>query len=294
MNTISLHYNQTTAELSPKGAQLISFRTDDQREMIWQGAAEIWDQHAPVLFPVCGRVRNGHIKIRDKTYPMQMHGFAHTSDFSIGTKGDDHVEFVLCSNETSKKMYPFDFMLHIIYQLKDRGWTTRFIIKNLSSDPMPVCLGGHPGFICPMEKNSVFNDYCIIFPLKEKQAVLSVLQNGLVGEAEPFAELASGRVISLDHAYFDKKDTLIFSGINSRHVFLIHKTTGHGICLSFPFMETLSVWTRPWMHADYICLEPWHGLPGRESDGDSFEEKPFITMIGPNETYSTWFTAGCI
>ena len=72
---------------------------------------------------------------------------------------------------------------------------------------------------------------------------------------------------------------------------LVHRDSGRGLRFDFPKMEVLAVWTKPGAQADYLCLEPWHGMPGRVQDSDNFEDKPYVTLLAPGNVFSAWFTA---
>ena len=60
--------------------------------------------------------------------------------------------------------------------------------------------------------------------------------------------------------------------------------------MDFPKMEVLAVWTKHGQHADYLCLEPWHGMPARSEDIGPFEDKLFVTLLQPGHCYKAWFT----
>lgn len=143
------HYGDSHAEVRLLGAQICSFHGSDGREIIWQADPAVWAQHAPVLFPVCGSVKDDHVKIGGISYPMRKHGFTREASFEIGKQGDDFVELVLGPTEASKEMYPFDFRFHVTYSLFENGYTTTFLVENRSNRVMPFCVGGHPAFICP-------------------------------------------------------------------------------------------------------------------------------------------------
>ena len=294
MAEISLRYGNTTATVRTKGAQLTSFKAADGREVIWQADPSVWPQYTPVLFPICGAVRNDRIVIAGREYPMTKHGFTRNPEFAVSHVGDDFVDLVLTPTEESKPMYPFDFAFHVTYRLFEGGYTTTFLVENRSDRVMPMCVGGHPGFACPMEAGAAFEDYQLVFARPEKNETLQVLPGGLMGDPQPLPELREGRVLPLSHDYFDQRDSLIFAGLNSRSVDLVHKTSGHGIRFDFPKMEVLTVWTMPGTHGDYLCLEPWHGMPGRAQDSDNFEDKPYVTLLQPGKVYTTWFTTTVI
>ena len=294
MAEFKLAYGSTTATVRQKGAQITSFKGADGREVIWQADPEVWAQHAPVLFPVCGSVRDNKIKIGGTFYPMPKHGFTRNPEFERGHLGEDFVDLVLRDSPETREMYPFSFAFHVTYRLFEGGYTTTFLVENKSDRVMPMCVGGHPGFICPMEPGAAFEDYRLVFA-KQESGQNTLAPNGYLADGtEQLTELIDGRVLPLSHALFDARDALIFAGLNSRSVELVHKDSGRGLRFDFPKMEVLAVWTMPRANADYICLEPWHGMPGRVQDSDNFEDKPYVTLLQPGRVYTTWFTATLI
>lgn len=290
MELITLQYGKTTAKVRTKGAQITSFKGADGKERIWQADPEIWGQHAPVLFPLCGSVRDGRILIDGEAYPMTKHGFTREPDFSVAGLGADYVDLVLTDSEQTRNMYPFAFAFHVIYQLFENGYTTTFRIENRSDRVMPCCVGGHPAYIVPMEEGASYDDYQIVFEKKEN-GINTLAPNGyLVDGEEKLSELRDGQVLPLNHALFDERDALLFVGLESRSVDLVHKTSGHGLRFEFPKMEVLAIWSMPKKNGDYVCLEPWHGMPGRAQDSDNFEDKPYVTMLPAGQVFTAWFT----
>ena len=59
----TLHCGDTTARVRQKGAQMTSFKGNDNREVIWQADPAVWGNHAPVLFPICGTAKDNHVII---------------------------------------------------------------------------------------------------------------------------------------------------------------------------------------------------------------------------------------
>ena len=294
MAEYELRYGNTRARVTTAGAQITSFKGCDGREVIWQADPKVWAQHTPVLFPVCGSVRDNRIRIDGVFYPMTKHGFTRGSEFRAAHTGEDFIDLVLTPHEDSRRMYPFEFAFHVTYRLFENGYTTTFLVENLSTRVMPFCLGGHPGFNCPMEESSAFEDYILRFE-KPETGMNSLAPGGyLIRGAEKLAAFTDEKTLPLSHSLFDERDALIFAGLNSRTVELVHKQHGRGIRFSFPKMEVLAVWSKPGANAPYVCLEPWHGMPGREEDGDDFETKPYVTLLKPGMVYTSWFTASLI
>jgi len=294
MANIELKYGKSTAVVRTKGAQIISFKAEDGCEVLWQADPNVWAQHTPVLFPVCGSVRDGRITIDGVSYPMNKHGFVRNPDFEIAKQGEDFVELVLTPTEESKPMYPFDFVFHVTHTLVENGYPTTFLVENKSEKVMPFCVGGHPGFNVPMEEGAAFTDYQLVFPEVEDGKNSLAPGGYLISGYEYLPEFHHSQVLPLKHELFDERDALIFTELKSRSVKLVHKDSGKGIHFAFPKMEVLAVWTMPHKNAPYLCLEPWHGMPSTADGTDNFEDKAFVTMLEPGMCYKTWFTATLI
>ena len=291
---ITLKCGGASAEIQLRGGQIASWKTPDGQERLWQADPAVWAQHAPVLFPVCGTAKDGKIRIAGVTYPMTKHGFTRNPDFALVRKGEDFAELALGPTEESKPMYPFDFCFHVIYTLKENGFRTTFLVENKSDRDMPFCVGGHPGFICPMEDGASFDDYELVFPEKEDGWSALAPGGGCIDGGETLECLRDEGRISLNHALFDEHDALILTHVKSRSVCLVRKGTGRGLRFDFPKMEVLAVWSKPGANADYVCLEPWHGMPDTADCTGNFEDKPFVTILKPGECWQGGFEATAI
>jgi len=292
MSYIHLRYSNTIATIAQKGAQMVSFKGENGREMIWQADPAVWASHAPVLFPVCGKTKDEQVIIEGVAYPMAKHGFARNADFSIAKVGDDFVDLVLTPTPESKPQYPFDFVFHVVYTLRKNGFRTDFIVENKSDKVMPFCVGGHPAFIVPMEDGAVYTDYQVVFPYRETGRSLLV-PGGLI-DGEEIIPLENGTTLPLCHQWFDSRDTLVFAEANSRSVELVHKVSGKGLRISYPKMEVLAIWSMPNKNADYVCLEPWHGTPGLVNESGKFEEKPYVTLLQPGMSHQCGYEVDLI
>ena len=292
MSYIHLKCGNTTAIIAQKGAQMVSFKGENGREVIWQADSNVWASHAPVLFPVCGKTKDEQVIIDGVTYPMTKHGFARNADFTIEKVGDDFVDLILTPTPESKPLYPFDFVFHVIYTLRKNGFRTDFIVENKSDRVMPFCVGGHPAFIVPMEDSAVYTDYQVVFPHRETGRSLLV-PGGLI-DGEEIIPLENGTTLPLGHHWFDSRDTLVFAEANSRSVDLVHKVSGKGLRISYPKMEVLAIWSMPNKNADYVCLEPWHGTPGLVNESGKFEEKPYATLLQPGMSHQCGYEVDLI
>src|ERR1700743_3956033 len=102
------------ATVSARGAELCALKNVDGLELIWQAGPQ-WPRHAPLLFPIVGRLKNDQLRHRGKTYPMKQHGFARDMRFEWVERAAASCTLVLVDNEETRGRYPFAFRLVISF-----------------------------------------------------------------------------------------------------------------------------------------------------------------------------------
>jgi galactose mutarotase-like enzyme len=80
------------------------------------------------------------------------------------------------------------------------------------------------------------------------------------------------------------EDALVFANINFKWVRLRKKNQAKGIKVVFKDYPHLALWSKP--GADYVCIEPWLGLPDMEDESIDLLEKSTYKTIHPNEQFS--------
>ena len=86
-------------------------------EYLWQGDEASWAGQTPVLFPICGRLRDGYYTYEGERYEMAIHGFARKMEMTVEEKTDTAITFRLTENEESRRQYPFSFVYRVRYSL---------------------------------------------------------------------------------------------------------------------------------------------------------------------------------
>ena len=94
----------------------------------------------PFLFPVFGRTPE------DSIYPMEIHGFGHTSVWNVISETEDTLRIELIANEDTKKVYPFEFRVELMFSIADGRLTIHQIYENTGEKVMPYAFGFHPYF----------------------------------------------------------------------------------------------------------------------------------------------------
>src|ERR1700758_2949936 len=106
-----------SATVLAHGAELCSLKTADGLELLWQAGPE-WRRHAPLLFPIVGKLKNDELRHRGQTYRMTQHGFARDHRFEWAVREPDRCTLVLTDNAVTRERYPFAFRLSVSYALQ--------------------------------------------------------------------------------------------------------------------------------------------------------------------------------
>ena len=272
---ITLKFNNDTADIAYMGAELISYKKDG-KQVIWQGDERFWLGHAPVLFPICGGLKDDIYCLDGKKYTLAKHGFSRKQPFSLVESSQNSATFVLTESEKSKESFPFNFRLYIKYTLAD-SLTVEYIVHNTDEKDMYFTIGAHEGYAL----EDKFENYSIVFE-KEEDLHAQVLDGNLLNHE--YISLGEGqKELKLDYKYFEI-DALVFKDIKSRKVWLKHQEKGKQLQVEFDDFKHLLLWTKP--NAPYICIEPWIALPDYVDAECDITKKPDVVKLSSNEQKS--------
>lgn len=288
--SVPLRCGPLSAQADPMGAELISLRDGGGTEYLWGGDPASWTGRNPNLFPIVGGLKDDSAHFGGVPIRLSRHGFARRSLFTVRETGEDFVVFSLRESPQTLSQYPFPFHLQIRHQLTEGGFWTQFTVENSGSGPLPFCVGGHTAFRCPLRPGERFEDYQLLFDRREEAGRIPLSPQGRLLYDRRENALADGRRIPLDHALFDEADTLIFEGLHSSSVRLVHTPTGKGVSMDFSQFPMVAFWTKPGANAPFLCLEPWHGCAALEGEDGEFAHKPHAILLSPGESRSLRYT----
>ena len=243
------------ATIKAHGAELCSLKDAQGVELIWQAGAA-WPRHAPLLFPIVGRLVNDEMRHRGKTYRMTQHGFARDSRFAWAERGDNSCTLVLEDSEATRALYPFAFRLAVTYTLDEVGLDVVLKIVNTGEETLPASLGGHPAFNWPLQSGMSKEDYALTFTNEESSPVRRVDGGLLLAATDPSP--VRGAVLPLSESLFTV-DAVIFDRINSHAVrYAAGQGAGPWLRMSWSGFRELGIWSKP-TGAPFLCIEPWRG-----------------------------------
>ena len=278
--TFELKKGGLRATARTKGGELVSLRSGDGLEYIWEGDPAFWSGQNPVLFPIVGSLKDGTVRFDGKPCRMDRHGFARRSEFSLAEQGEDYAVLELRESGETLARYPYPFSLKVTHRLLDSGFSTTFTVKNTGTAPMPFCVGAHTAIRCPLRAGERFEDYELVFEAPERADSLLLNKSGNIRHDGRKPMLDDSAILPLDYSIFAEMDTVIFSGLRSGKVSLLHRETGRGVCLDFHEFPMVAFWTNP--GAPYLCLEPWQGCAAYDNESGEFRDKPFCTVLPPD------------
>ncbi len=239
---------------------------NDGTEYLWIGDPEYWAQHAPSMFPICGRLTDGKCTYEGKTYEIGCHGFARKMEFTLAEKTPTSISMTLTADESTLAQYPFNFVFTITHTLDGTTVRTDFKVENKGENTMPYAVGGHPGFNIPLGGAGEFTDYYLEFetPCDVKEIVCK--ECFITETLRPLAT-EGGKIRRLTHDMFDN-DAVIITDM-APAVSLKSTATDKSVTLRYDGMNYVSLWHKPLVAAPYVCIEPWTSIPdyfGKSTD----------------------------
>lgn len=270
--------------VSAHGAELHSVYSKKlNKELLWQADEKVWGRHAPVLFPVVGKLKNDSYTFDRKSYSLPQHGFARDMEFKIVSTKSDSIIYELNATDETLKKYPFHFSLQIEYKLENEKLHCTYKVKNTGDIEMYFSIGSHPGFICPLIEGEQLSDYTISFE-KDETAKRNLLDGGLFNGIHEDI-IVNKKHIPLSKELFEK-DAIVLKGLNSEALQLHSKN--YTLNFFWHNMPYFGIWAKKG-NEEFICLEPWAGLADSTNVSGNIKEKEGIIALSPNKVFECGF-----
>jgi len=273
--------------INQKGAEVSRVLSKEKgTEYMWNADGAYWNRTAPVLFPIVGSLKDKKYTAEGKEYTMSQHGFARDMDFKFVKQNNKSIIFRLDANEFTKELYPYNFSLEVSYKLDGYKLTTSWKVINNDERDMHFQIGGHPAFMCPVDKKTKQSDYFFAFdtdkPLKYK-----LLKDGLVSEDGGELVTEDG-VIRIDEHMFDK-DALIFEGQGVKRVELCKPNKMVYVSVTFD-APLFGIWSPAGKNAPFVCIEPWYGRADKTDFSGTIADREYDNALAPGESFEAEYT----
>lgn len=268
-----------TAAINPKGAELTSLVLDGV-ERIWQADPAIWGRHAPLLFPVIGRLKDQAYELDGEMVHMPMHGFCRDRMFETVEQDDTHVRYRTQDDGQTMAVYPYHFTLEVEFTLSGSTLIKRHFVTNYSDREMPFEVGGHEAYATTLLPGETMGDYAIAFEGLTHLKPFGMDENGMMELPKGNIPLAGGLLWQLPKDV--GLDTIVLEGLPVRKAALVCPKNGKSVTVEFEDFPYLGIWTADrGVDSNYICIEPWSTLPDGHFVGRKLTDKPGICVLAP-------------
>jgi galactose mutarotase-like enzyme len=279
---VTLRSDALSADIDPKGAQLFALRDAEGRDLLWNGDPAVWAGRAPILFPIVGVLAGGSYRLGSKSYSLPRHGFARNRLFSVESANPNAAVFRQSEDAETLRVYPFRFNLDIQFSLSGATLSVTATIHNRGDEAMPASIGFHPAFRWPLPYGHARAAHFLEFASDEPDAVRRLDAAGLLTPERHPTPIVQRRLVLKDELF--EADALILDRIRS-HSVVYGAETGPKLRVSFADAPYLGLWSKP--GAQFICIEPWHGISDAAGFSGDFRDKLGVNLIAAGNSFST-------
>ncbi len=282
---MKLENNLLTVEISEMGAELQSIRSKvTGRQYLWQGDPAFWGRRSPVLFPIVGKAWEGVVRYDGKETAIGQHGFARDCRFTAVEDSDENtLTLRLESDESTMRLFPFDFTLDISYTLLEERLTVAWKVRNNETGrQMPFQIGAHPAFYYPSGRFNADGVNCYLaFDRSDSISYELIEEKGCLGDRKYPVTLDSEGMLPVTPDLFDR-DALVIGDSQIHRVSILD-------CDRTPYMTVLfrapivGLWSKP--GAPFICIEPWYGRCDRVGYEGDFAAREYTNIIAPGQSW---------
>ncbi len=268
------------------GAQVKSvIRKCDGVEHMWQADPAVWGYHAPILFPYCGRLKDGKLEYRGKIYETTaQHGFARTATHHFVRQNDKEIVLELRESAETLAIFPWRFRLVSTFRLDGDTLHHTLTVENTDEQDFLFGIGYHPAFSMPFDAEHTYEDYELRFSHMESPMCVGTAPKGLVN-GKTYCLGSNITSLPITAGMFDN-DSHCMVNLASESLGLYEKGTGRGVVCSLKGFPYCLVWSKPGV-PPFICIEPWNSLPGYEDGSYDWEQKPAAARLTPGQSYHT-------
>ena len=82
-------------------------------------------------------------------------------------------------------------------------------------------------------------------------------------------------------------DSFCMAGLRTKTLGIYEKDTGRSVVCNVAGYPYTLIWSAPAKPVRYVCIEPWHALPGAETDPQEWSERAATACLAPGQQWET-------
>lgn len=280
---LSIENEFTKIEVNENGGSLTSvYDKVYKNELLYQPDDRSWQGQDVVIFPFIARLKNGSYMVDGNDYYMKNHGLIRYNTMKLYKKTDTSLILFFDSNEETLKAYPYRFHFEIKYELIGHILSIRYKITNTDDKTIYYEFGGHPalkasGYELP--DGFEFENTKIEFDTSLEINRYYLNEDGSLITGKSINKIP--REFYINKKMIAEAKTLIFDAKDLYTVILV--TNGYAYKFDINEAEILAIWSDPHF-GDYICVEPWWGIPDIINPNPELKDKPLMHSLAPSES----------
>lgn len=184
MNTVTISNEKLTVLISTRGAELQSIRDQKGEEYLWHGDPAYWPGRAPIMFPVCGGLKDDRYCLDGTAYEMPKHGYVRQLIWEVEKAEASSATFLMKEKHPG---FPFQYELRVTYTLAGASINVRYQVSNQDEREFVFGIGSHEGYAIP----AGLENCSIAFETPEKVEDYVLQGNLILPEPVVMAEEAS-------------------------------------------------------------------------------------------------------
>lgn len=233
----------TSMEIVPERGGMVTGLTMYGKSILYMEEDTLFDEKKsvhggiPVLFPICGFLKDNKYIADGKEYSMKRHGIGRNYSWKVESKealnDKASITLKLESSDETLKEFPYKFNIFIKYTVSNEGLSITADIYNKDTKNMPIYMGFHPYF-------NVTNKENVKFDLSYTSAI-DEFKNGF----------QDGNINILN----DETDIAFCYPKNNK---AIMRDYGSRLQIELQYDENIKylvVWAQG--KNDFVCIEPW-------------------------------------
>ena len=223
-----------------------------------------------------------------QTYHQGQHGFARDRQFAVVNQDDNQVVLEQRSDDETRQVFPFEFILRVHYQLVAAQLQVSYEVINPADRSLIYAIGAHPGFNMPLTPTGDFNNIKFtVSPAEEYSRI--VLEGPYNDSGHPrLIDMTTG--FNLDHQLF-AHDAIIFKteGMDFAAT-LTDLATDHGVTVSTKETQYVGLWSAYPAKANFACIEPWWGIADNVAADGLLLHKQGMSRLAPGASKQYHFS----
>lgn len=272
-----------SAVIDDHGARLIRLSGPDID--FWVSDCAVSKLPSNFLFPFYGALSSiFHYHLGETKTSASHHGILGDYSFFVSHKTDDCLKLELRSNLQTRRLYPFDFLFAIAFQMVGSRLAIVVQVENHTHCSMPFASGLTFCVRLPFDPGLKTEHYDVDFLYNVHPHRVKLLDNGLPGPIEPY-ELLYDHKLRLD-ASVPRNETILLNGLPSSFSLLSHKgqRTLKFICPELPY-RSFCVCNGLNADRDNLLLTLVPALPPAINQSSAITSLPGITLLASEETW---------